>query len=144
MIPKITNKDSKIINMFMGCYCIGITRIVAAAIEQNNDEKGISWPKPLCPFDAVIIEIDGDKNIEIRKHSEEVYNSMLKNQLDIIYDDRKVSLGNKFKDWELIGLNNIIIIGKNESINKTVTYKNRKNETKEEMSIENMVNVVRG
>ena len=67
-----------------------------------------------------------------------------KNQLDIIYDDRKVSLGNKFKDWELIGLNNIIIIGKNESINKTVTYKNRKNETKEEMSIENMVNVVRG
>ena len=69
---------------------------------------------------------------------------MLKNQLDIIYDDRKVSLGNKFKDWELIGLNNIIIIGKNESINKTVTYKNRKNETKEEMSIEIMVNVVRG
>ena len=69
---------------------------------------------------------------------------MLKNQLDIIYDDRKVSLGNKFKDWELIGLNNIIIIGKNESINKTVTYKNRKNETKEEMSIENMVKVVRG
>ena len=69
---------------------------------------------------------------------------MLKNQLDIIYDDRIVSLGNKFKDWELIGLNNIIIIGKNESINKTVTYKNRKNETKEEMSIENMVNIVRG
>ncbi len=95
-------------------------------------------------YDPSIPEINGDKNIEIRKHSEDVYNLMLKNQLDIIYDDRKVSLGNKFKDWELIGLNNIIIIGKNESINKTVTYKNRKNETKEEMSIENMVNVVRG
>ena len=143
MKAKITNKDSEIINMFMGCYGIGITRIVAAAIEQNNDDKGISWPKSLSPFDAVIIEIDGDKNIDIRKHAEDVYNLLSKNQLDIIYDDRKVSLGNKFKDWELIGVANIIIIGKNESINKTVTYKNRKHETKEEMTIENMVNIVR-
>ena len=143
MKAKITNKDSQIINMFMGCYGIGITRIVAAAIEQNNDDKGISWPKPLSPFDAVIIEIDGDKNIDIRKHSDDVYNFMLKNKIEIIYDDRNVSLGNKFKDWELIGVTNIIIIGKNESINKTVTYKNRKDETKEEMTIENMVNIVR-
>ena len=142
MKAKITNKDSISKNMFMGCYGIGITRIVAAAIEQNYDEKGISWPKSLSSFEAVIIEIDGNKNIDVRKHAENVYNMMQKVNLDIIYDDREISLGNKFKDWELIGVTNIVIIGKNETANKNATYKNRKDGVKKEMTIESILKTI--
>ena len=138
MNAMITTKDSKSVNMFMGCYGIGVTRIVAAAIEQLHDEDGIIWPKSIAPFNSVIIEIDGNKNPSIRTHALSIYESLNKKNIDIIFDDRDSNLGKKIKDWELIGVPNIIIIGKKESENKIVTYKPRASRSKTEIGVEDL------
>ena len=139
MKAKITTKESKSIDMFMGCYGIGVTRIVAAAIEQSHDSNGIIWPKSISPFEAVIVEIDGHKNNEIRSYTNEIYKLLRNSKLNIIYDDRDASFGNKMKDWELIGIPKIIIIGKNEAKNKTVTYKSRTENDKSEIKVEDII-----
>ena len=138
MNAKITTKESKSINMFMGCYGIGITRIAAAAIEQLHDEDGIKWPKSIAPFNVVIIEIDGNKYKNVRLHSETVYNLLSNNGIDTIYDDRDTNLGKKIKDWELIGIPNIIIIGNTESDNKSVSYKERSSKSKTQVNIDDL------
>jgi len=134
----ITTKDSKSVNIFMGCYGIGVTRIVAAAIEQLHDEDGIIWPKSIAPFNSVIIEIDGNKNSSVRNHAQSVYELLNEKNIDTIFDDRDLNLGKKIKDWELIGVPDIIIIGKKESENKIVTYKQRASRTKTEIGIEDL------
>ena len=142
MKAKVTTKDSKTIDMFMGCYGIGVTRIVAAAIEQLHDNKGIKWPASITPFNTVIIEIDGHKNSNVRTYCESVYKSFIEKDIETIYDDRDANLGKKIKDWELIGIPNIVIIGKNESNNKTVIFKKRSSESKSEMDINDLLDEV--
>ena len=135
MNAKITTKDSKTINMYMGCYGIGVSRIVAAAIEQLHDNEGINWPKSIAPFNTVIIEIDGHKNSKVRSHSETIYKLLNENRIENIYDDRDANLGKKIKDWELIGIPNILIIGKKESENRSITYKKRASSEKFDVKI---------
>jgi len=142
MKAKVTTKDSKTVDMFMGCYGIGVTRIVAAAIEQLHDNKGIKWPASITPFNTVIIEIDGHKNSNVRTYCESVYESFIEKNIETIYDDRDANLGKKIKDWELIGIPNIVIIGKNESNNNTVIYKKRSSESKSEMDINDLLDEV--
>ena len=138
MNAKITTKDSKSINMFMGCYGIGVTRIVAAAIEQLHDENGIKWPKPIAPFNTAIVEIDGHKNPNVRSYSESIYEVLKKEGIETIYDDRDANLGKKIKDWELIGVPNILIIGKSESDNRTITHKERSSSSKSQLNIDEL------
>jgi prolyl-tRNA synthetase len=142
MKAKVTTKDSKTVDMFMGCYGIGVTRIVAAAIEQLHDNKGIKWPASITPFNTVIIEIDGHKNSNVRTYCESVYKSFIEKDIEAIYDDRDANLGKKIKDWELIGIPNIVIIGKNESNNNTVIFKERSSESKSEMDINDLLDEV--
>ena len=142
MKAKVTTKDSKTVDMYMGCYGIGVTRIVAAAIEQLHDNKGIKWPASITPFSAVIIEIDGHKNSDVRTYCESVYESFIEKGIETIYDDRDANLGKKIKDWELIGIPNIVMIGNNESNNKTVIFKKRSSESKSEMDINNLLNEI--
>ena len=142
MKAKVTTKDSKTVDMFMGCYGIGVTRIVAAAIEQLHDNKGIKWPASITPFNTVIIEIDGHKNSNVRTYCESVYESFIEKDIETIYDDRDANLGKKIKDWELIGIPNIVIIGKNESNNNTVIFKKRSSESKSEMDINDLLDEV--
>ena len=142
MKAKVTTKDSKTVDMFMGCYGIGVTRIVAAAIEQLHDNKGIKWPASITPFNTVIIEIDGHKNSNVRTYCESVYKSFIEKDIEAIYDDRDANLGKKIKDWELIGIPNIVIIGKNESNNNTVIFKKRSSESKSEMDINDLLDEV--
>ena len=142
MKAKVTTKDSKTVDMFMGCYGIGVTRIVAAAIEQLHDNKGIKWPASITPFNTVIIEIDGHKNSNVRTYCESVYESFIEKDIETIYDDRDANLGKKIKDWELIGIPNIVMIGKNESNNNTVIFKKRSSESKSEMDINNLLNEI--
>ena len=142
MKAKVTTKDSKTVDMYMRCYVIGETRIVAAAIEQLHDNKGIKWPASITPFSAVIIEIDGHKNSDVRTYCESVYESFIEKGIETIYDDRDANLGKKIKDWELIGIPNIVMIGKNESNNNTVIFKKRSSESKSEMDINNLLNEI--
>ena len=139
---KISDSDNKIHFLQMGCYGIGVSRIVAAAIEQNHDDTGIIWPKSIAPFDAVVVEIDGHKNDSIRDFSSHVYDKLIQSGLDVMLDDRVSKLGNKLNDWELIGIPNIIIVGKVEADNRTVTFKRRGSADKSSLNLDKLVNVI--
>ncbi|MCB4792383.1 MAG: proline--tRNA ligase [Elusimicrobia bacterium] len=89
--------------MVMGCYGIGVSRIVAATIEQSNDENGIIWPVPLAPFEVIIVPINWLEE-NTRKTSEKLYNELLEKDIDVILDDREERAGMKFKDADLIGI----------------------------------------
>ena len=90
----------------------------------------------------IIIEIDGHKNSNVRTYCESVYKSFIEKDIEAIYDDRDANLGKKIKDWELIGIPNIVIIGKNESNNNTVIFKKRSSESKSEIDINSLFNEV--
>ena len=114
----------------MGCYGIGISRVVAAAIEQNYDDKGIIWPKSMSPFQVALIELDSKKNNDIKNYANNIYEDLINNGVDVIYDNRDLKLGNKLTDWELIGIPNMLIVGKKESDDKTLTLKRRQEDEK--------------
>ncbi|GIS46359.1 MAG: hypothetical protein Ct9H90mP18_06910 [Gammaproteobacteria bacterium] len=118
MDTKITHENGTMNNIFMGCYGIGVTRIVAAAIEQNHDDSGIIWPTAIAPFKCVIIEIDASKNNSVKNHSDLLYKKLKDKNIDVIVDNRDVGFGIKMKDWELIGIPHFFIIGKNEAAKK--------------------------
>ena len=137
----IADVESKICNIEMGCYGIGVSRIIAAAIEQNHDDKGIVWPATIAPFKIVIIEIDGHKNESVRLYSSELYEKLSAKGVEVILDDRNSKLGNKLNDWELIGVPNIVIVGKSEAETKSVTFKKRGQDDKSSLSIENLIKI---
>ena len=95
----------------MGCYGIGISRIVAAAIEQNFDEKGIVWPKEISPFSIVLVEINPRNDKELKSSAQKVYEDLLNRGHQVLWDDREQSPGVKFSDMELIGIPKMIILG---------------------------------
>ena len=112
MKANVLDNEGKAKNLFMGCYGIGVSRLVAAAIEQNNDEKGIIWPEAMTPFEVNIIAIGFDKDKKIAKAATDLYNELLSMGYEVILDDRKDGYGVKMKDAELIGIPINIIIGK--------------------------------
>ncbi len=107
----VLDKDGKRIHPIMGCYGIGIDRTIAAIIEVNNDENGIVWPITVAPFEAIVIPIS-TKDPKLIDISEEIYNSLIKERIDIAIDDREESVGVKFNDADLIGIPFKIIVGK--------------------------------
>lgn len=107
----VQTTDGKSICLQMGCYGIGVSRIVAASIEQNNDDKGIVWPAAIAPFDVNIIPIGYEKNKEIEDASNKLYQELLNQGYDVLLDDRKVGFGSKIKDSELVGIPINIILG---------------------------------
>jgi len=125
---KFSDNDGKLKNLWMGCYGIGVTRIVQAAIEQNHDKKGICWPIQISPFEVIIIPTNLKDQIQ-RDLTEQIYNNFLTNKIDVLLDDRDDRAGVKFKDAELIGIPFQIIIGR-DSINKEVEFICRTNNTK--------------
>ena len=107
----VQTKDGKSISLQMGCYGIGVSRIVAASIEQNNDDKGIVWPAAIAPFDVNIIPIGYEKNKEIEDASNKLYQELLNQGYDVLLDDRIAGFGSKIKDSELVGIPINIILG---------------------------------
>ena len=97
--------------MQMGCYGIGFTRIVGAAIEQNNDDKGIIWPTSIAPFEVVLCPLGYDRSEAVKKTADELYESLKQSGIDVIMDDRGERPGVMFSDWELIGVPHRIVIG---------------------------------
>jgi len=112
MKASVSNKDNKNIEMIMGCYGIGVSRIAAAAIEQSNDKKGIIWPRKIAPFEISIISIGYSKNETIKSYTDELYRRLISDNFEVLLDDRDISPGNMFSDSDLIGVPYKIIIGK--------------------------------
>lgn len=138
----IADADLKQNHLQMGCYGIGVSRIIAASIEQNHDDNGIIWPKNLTPFKIVLVEIDGHKNESVKSYSSELYQVIQKSGIEIILDDRNSKLGNKLHDWELMGIPNVVIIGKNEASSNIVTFKQRGSSEKESLNIEQLMSKI--
>ena len=110
----------------MGCYGIGITRILGAAIEQNYDDKGIIWPTALAPFEVVLCPMGMDKSEEVKLQTEKLYAELLAAGIDVILDDRGQRPGAMFADWELIGVPHRIVIGDRGLKDGNLEYQGRR------------------
>ena len=105
----VLDKNGRAVAPLMGCYGIGVTRIIAAVIEQHHDDKGIVWPKNIAPYDLSLVVVG--KSESIKKKGEEIYHSLQAAGLDVLYDDRDAGAGFKFKDAELLGLPLTVVLG---------------------------------
>ena len=125
MKANVLDNEGKAQNLYMGCYGIGVSRLVAAAIEQNNDDKGIIWPEAITPFEVNIIAIGFDKDEKIAKASTDLYSKLSSMGYEVMLDDRKDGYGTKMKDAELIGVPINVIIGKQYLQNGEIELKHR-------------------
>ena len=125
MKANVLDNEGKAQNLYMGCYGIGVSRLVAAAIEQNNDDKGIIWPEAMSPFEVNIIAIGFDKDEKIAKASTDLYSKLSSMGYEVMLDDRKDGYGTKMKDAELIGIPINVIIGKQYLQNGEIELKHR-------------------
>ena len=129
------------INVFMGCYGIGVSRIVAAAIEQNHDEKGIIWPYSIAPFHVNVICLDPSKE-EVIKECQSVYQILRDAGHDVILDDRDIRAGNKFTDNEILGIPYSIILGPRNYANNKYEFLSRTTGEKQELNIDEIKQIL--
>mgnify|MGYP000544730926 FL=1 len=127
----------------MGCYGIGITRVVAAAIEQHNDDNGIVWPMALAPFQLVLVPINAHKSIRVREAAEAIYQELTEAGFDILLDDRGLRPGVAFADMELMGIPHRLMLGERGLDKDMIEYKNRATGDSDEFAIADIVTELR-
>ncbi len=125
MDTKYLDRDGKLKPFMMGCYGIGVTRMMSAAIEQLHDEKGIIWPPSIAPY-LVSLIVTSSKSEELSNVGEQIYQGLADNMVEVLYDDRKISAGIKFKDSDLLGLPLRLVIGKKYLEKKFIEVQFRK------------------
>ncbi|WP_215397116.1 proline--tRNA ligase [Rheinheimera oceanensis] len=131
----VLNEEGKHQIMTMGCYGVGVSRIIAAAIEQNNDEYGIIWPDAIAPFQIALIPMNMHKSVRIEEATVRLYNELTAAGFEVLFDDRKERPGVMFADMELMGIPHSIVIGERNLDNQQVEYKNRRSGEKEMLDI---------
>ena len=137
-------EDGKPQPMEMGCYGIGITRLPAAAIEQNHDERGIIWPDAIAPFTVVVCPIGMDRSEAVKVEADRIYSELLAAGVDVILDDRGERPGAMFADWELIGVPHRITIGDKGLKDGVVEYQHRRDAEASKVAAAEVVAHVRG
>lgn len=128
MNAKVLNENGKNITVSMGCYGIGVSRIVAAAIEQNHDESGIIWPDAMAPFQLAIVPLNMHKSEVVAHCAEELYRQLRAAGVEVLLDDRNERPGVKFADMELTGIPHRIVIGDRALADGNIEYKSRRGE----------------
>ncbi|OZN24614.1 proline--tRNA ligase [Actinobacillus seminis] len=132
MKATVQGEDGRPQTMIMGCYGIGVSRVVAAAIEQHHDERGIIWPSDaIAPFTVAIVPMNMHKSERVQQFSENLYRTLLAQGVDVIFDDRKERPGVMFADMELIGVPHMVVIGEKNLENGEIEYKNRRSGEKQ-------------
>ena len=132
MKATVQGEDGRPQTMIMGCYGIGVSRVVAAAIEQHHDERGIIWPSDaIAPFTVAIVPMNMHKSESVQQFSENLYRTLLAQGVDVIFDDRKERPGVMFADMELIGVPHMVVIGEKNLANGEIEYKNRRSGEKQ-------------
>ncbi|WP_447556330.1 proline--tRNA ligase [Vreelandella sp. EE22] len=126
MDAKVLGDSGKTSHPWMGCYGIGITRVVAAAIEQNHDASGIIWPDAIAPFNVALVPMNAHKSQRVREASEALYQTLTQAGFDVLLDDRDTRPGVKFADLELMGVPHRIVIGDRGLDNGELEYKGRR------------------
>ena len=122
----VLDQQGKQVTLHMGCYGLGVTRTVAAAIEQNHDERGIIWPAPLAPFDLALLPLNMGKSAKVKQAAEELYATLQKAGYDVLMDDRDMRPGPMFADAELIGIPHRLVLSERGLDAGTVEYKGRR------------------
>ncbi|MBP6723467.1 MAG: proline--tRNA ligase [Halioglobus sp.] len=126
MSARVLDEGGRNVTMIMGCYGIGISRIVAAAIEQNHDQSGIIWPASIAPFQLAIIPLNMHKSPEVSQCAEELYQALCAAGVDVLMDDRNERPGVKFADMELIGIPHRVVLGDRALADNNIEYKGRR------------------
>ena len=127
----VQGEDGRNQILTMGCYGIGVTRVVAAAIEQNHDDRGIIWPDAIAPFQVAILPMNMHKSFRVQELAEKLYGELRAQGIEVLMDDRKERPGVMFADMELIGIPHTIVLGDRNLDNDDIEYKYRRNGEKQ-------------
>lgn len=125
--------------MTMGCYGIGVSRVVAAAIEQNHDDRGIIWPEAIAPFQVALVPVNAHKSARVKEKAEEIYQQLLAAGVDVLLDDRGLRPGVAFADMELVGIPHRLILGERGLDNGVIEYKNRRSGDGDDLPLEQVI-----
>jgi len=139
----VMDEDGRATHPWMGCYGVGVSRIVAAAIEQNHDERGIIWPEPIAPFTVAILPLNHHKAHRVREHAEALYDSLRAAGVEVLLDERPLRPGVMFADAELIGIPHVLVIGEKGLDRGIVEYRRRGGEN-DEIPLEEVENFALG
>jgi len=143
MKATVLDESGKSVAPYMGCYGIGVTRIVAAAIEQNHDERGIIWPEPIAPFHVVLVPIGAQKSDRVRQVAEKLYADLEAAGIEVLFDDRDARPGVKFADAELLGIPHRVVVGERGVEAGKLEYRGRRDTESTDMPLEGAVDFVR-
>ncbi|MCG9713750.1 proline--tRNA ligase [Shewanella insulae] len=143
MGASVLDENGKAQTLLMGCYGVGVSRIVAAAIEQNHDDRGIIWPDAIAPFKVGILPMNMHKSHRVKDMAEKLYSDLSDAGIEVLFDDRKERPGVMFADMELIGLPHVIVIGDRNIDNGVFEYKNRRTGEKQEIPFEEIVDFIK-
>jgi prolyl-tRNA synthetase len=143
MNASVLDEAGKAITMFMGCYGIGVTRVVAAAIEQNHDANGIVWPAAIAPFQVVLVPINYQKSTLVQEAADALYGDFNAAGIDVLLDDRDARPGVKFADSELLGIPHRIVIGERTLSAGKLEYRHRRETESTEISATDPVGYIR-
>jgi prolyl-tRNA synthetase len=131
----VLDEAGKEVTLLMGCYGIGVTRIVAAAIEQNHDERGIIWPAPIAPFQVVLVPLNLQKSARVREVSDSLHTELTAQGIDVLYDDRDARPGVKFADAELLGIPHRLVVAERGLEAGKLEYRHRRDSTSTEFPL---------
>ncbi|WP_048306930.1 proline--tRNA ligase [Halomonas sp. PR-M31] len=137
------DENGKATQLWMGCYGIGITRVVAAAIEQNHDDNGIIWPNAIAPFEVMLVPMNAHKSERVRETAERLYNELSAQGIDVLLDDRDTRPGVKFADQELIGIPHRVVIGDRGLDNGELEYKGRRDDNNTMIPADELIDYLR-
>lgn len=140
MNATVLDENGKAVPMTMGCYGIGITRVVAAAIEQNYDDRGIIWPQALAPFSVALVPLNYDKSEDVRNLADRLYNELKSRGVDVLLDDRKERPGVKFADMELTGIPHRLVISDRGIAAGQLEYKGRRDAESSDIELADAAN----
>ncbi|HZE45143.1 MAG TPA: proline--tRNA ligase [Steroidobacteraceae bacterium] len=143
MNANVLDEQGKALTMFMGCYGIGVTRVVAAAIEQNHDANGIIWPEALAPFQVVLVPINYQKSARVQETADALYRDFNAAGIDVLFDDRDARPGVKFADSELLGIPHRIVIGERTLAAGNLEYRHRRETESTEIPAADPVGYIR-
>lgn len=140
----VVGEDGNDVVMAMGCYGIGVSRVVAAAIEQNHDEQGIAWPTPIAPFAVALLPMNAKKSAVVHEAAERLYTELTAADIDVLYDDREVRPGVMFAEMELIGIPHRIVVGEKGLATGMVEYKGRRDSEAQQVPLADILAFLNG
>ena len=135
MNATVLDENGKSATLEMGCYGIGVSRIVASSIEQNHDDKGIIWPEAIAPFEVAIVTLNAHKSPAVMEAGEKLYEQLRQAGFDVLLDDRNERPGVKFADMELIGIPHRFVVSERGLAAETLEYKGRRDADKQDIPL---------